>query len=466
VPGTASTGVPPVEEPLPDGGRRRGLLLIGLAIVLTGLNLRTAVTSVGPVLQEIQSGLAISSGLAGLITSMPVLCFAVIGFAGPPLSARFRDSHVLAGALLAMATGLVLRSLAGGFALFLAGTVVAMAGGALGNVLLPSLVKRYFPRRTGLLVGAYSTALGLGGASAAVAAQPIADAATGEGWRWALGLWAVPALAAALVWLAIRAAPGASRATHTAVRMRDLVHSRTALGLTLFFGIQSLQAYIVLGWSAQYLRDAGLSAATAGLLLGLNSVVGLPLSAVIPSLTVRPRVQRPLLAAFVSAYVVGWVGLWQAPMTAAWLWMTLIAVGMGSFSMALTLIGLRARTPETTAALSTVVQGWGYVIAGIGPLLVGVLRETTGGYTGMFALVLAGVATLAVSGWISTGQRYVDDEVDRSRPGWSSTGACTDVLESAGAEAPAAAHIRPDASAGAAAPGTEAVARGAGSPRG
>jgi CP family cyanate transporter-like MFS transporter len=430
----------------PDAGARRGLALIGVAIVLTGLNLRTAVTSVGPVLEEIEGGLGISSGLAGLVTTMPVLCFAVLGFAGPPLSARFRDSHVLAGALLAMAAGLVLRSVAGGFLVFLAGTVVAMVGGALGNVLLPGLVKRYFPGRTGLLVGAYSTALGLGGASAAVAAQPIADAAGAGGWRWALGVWAGPALVAAVVWLVLPAAPGASRATHSAVRMRGLLHSRTALALTGFFGILGLQSYIVIGWSAQYLRDSGLSAATAGLLLGLNSVVGLPLSAVVPSLTVRPRLQRPLLLGFLACYVAGWIGLWRVPTTVPWLWMTLLAIGMGSFSMVLTLIGLRARTPETTAALSTVTQGWGYLIAGIGPLLVGVLRGVTGGYTGMFVLVLAGIGGLAVTGWVATRQRYVDDEVDRSVPGWSSAGRCTDVLETAGAEAPVSVHVRDDGS--------------------
>lgn len=422
----------------------RGLALIAVAIVLTALNLRTAVTSVGPVLEEIEAGLGISSGLAGLITTMPVLCFALIGFAGPPLSARYRDSHVLAGALIAMAAGLALRSLAGGFALFLTGTALAMVGGALGNVLLPGLVKRHFPGRTGPLVGAYSTALGLGGAAAAVAAQPVADAAGADGWRWALAVWAAPAVVAAAVWLAVPAAPGTSRDTHTAVRMRSLAHSPTALALTAFFGIQALQAYIVIGWSAQYLRDSGLSAATAGLLLGLNSLVGLPLSAVIPSLTVRPRLQRPLLLVFVTAYVAGWVGLWLVPTAAPWLWMTLIAVGMGTFAMVLTLIGLRARTPETTAALSTVTQGWGYVIAGAGPLLVGVLRGATGSYAGMFVIVLVGVAGLAVAGWIATRQVYVDDEVDRSVPGWSSAEHCTDVLETAGAEAPVRAHVPDD----------------------
>jgi CP family cyanate transporter-like MFS transporter len=424
--------------------RRRGLVLIAVAIVLTALNLRTAVTSVGPVLEEIERGLGISSGLAGVITTMPVVCFALIGFAGPALSARYRDAHVLAGALIAMTAGLALRSLAGGFPVFLAGTALAMVGGALGNVLLPSLVKRYFPGRTGPLVGAYSTAMGLGATAAAVAAQPIADASGGEGWRWALAVWAVPALLAAVVWFAVPASPGASRQSHTAVRMRALVHSRTAWAMTVFFGVQALQAYVVIGWSAQYLRDSGLSAATAGLLLGLNSVVGLPLSAVIPSLTVRRHLQRPLLAGFVAAYVVGWIGLWQLPTTAPWLWMTLIAVGMGTFAMVLTLIGLRARTPETVAALSTVSQGWGYVLAGVGPLLVGVLRGLTGGYTGMFVMVLAGVAVLAVAGWVVTRQVYVDDEVERSVPGWSSAARPTDVLETAGAEAPASAHVSPD----------------------
>ena len=141
--GVTRTAAQPAPPPADD--HRRGLLLIGVAIVLTGLNLRTAVTSIGPVLQEIEDGLGISSGLAGLVTTMPVLCFAAIGFAGPGLSARFRDSHVLSGALVTMAAGLVVRAVAPAFWLFLLGTVLAMVGGALGNVLLPSLVKRYFP---------------------------------------------------------------------------------------------------------------------------------------------------------------------------------------------------------------------------------------------------------------------------------------------------------------------------------
>jgi MFS transporter, CP family, cyanate transporter len=426
-------------EPAPS--TTRGLWLISIAIVLTALNLRTAVNSVGPVLQEIENGLHLSSGLAGLVTALPVLCFAALGFAGPPLSARYRDSHVLAGAMATMAAGLVLRGVAGAFWLFLVGTVLAMTGGALGNVLLPSLVKRYFPHRTGLLVGAYSTAMSVGGAVVAVAAQPIAHAAGVDGWRWALGVWAVPALVAAIVWLAVPARPGTSQAGHAAVRIRSLLRSRTAVAMALFFGIQAMECYVIVGWAAQYLRDEGLSASAAGLLLSINLVMIVPVNMVVPALTVRVRWQRPLLVFFLACYLVGWLGLWVSPLSVPWLWMGLLGVAMGTFAMVLTLIGLRTRTAETTAVLSTATQGWGYLIAAAGPLLVGVLRGITGGYTGMFVLVMVGIVLMTVTGWLVTRQRFVDDEV----PGWSSAGRYEDdVIEVAGVEPPAAVHVRTD----------------------
>ena len=424
--------------PSTAGSSGRGLWLIGVAIVLTALNLRTAVNSVGPVLQEIENGLDLSSGLTGLVTAMPVLCFAALGFAGPPLSARYRDSHVLAGAMATMTVGLVLRGVAGDFWLFLVGTVLAMTGGALGNVLLPSLVKRYFPHRTGLLVGAYSTAMSIGGAVVAVAAQPIADAAGGEGWRWAMGVWAVPALVAALVWLAVPARPATSGAGHAAVRIRSLLRSRTAIAMALFFGVQAMECYVIVGWGAQYLRDEGLSATAAGLLLSVNLIMIIPVNMVVPALTVRVRLQRPLLVFFLACYAVGWVGMWISPLSVPWLWMGLLGVAMGTFAMVLTLIGLRTRTAEATAALSTATQGWGYLISAGGPLLVGVLRGITGGYTGMFVLVVVGIGLMTVTGWLVTRQRFVDDEV-----GWSSAGRRDDdVIEVAGTEPPAAVHVR------------------------
>jgi CP family cyanate transporter-like MFS transporter len=193
--------------------------------------------------------------------------------------------------------------------------------------------------------------------------------------------------------------------------MRSLVRSRLTWTMAVMFGVQAMQAYIIVGWTAQYLRDQGMAAATAGLLIGLNAVVVIPINAVVPALTVRQHLQRPLLLGFLACYLAGWTGLLVAPLTVPWLWMSLLAVGMGTFAMVLTLLGLRARTPESTAALSTLTQGWGYAIAGVGPLLVGVLRGVTGGYTGMFVLVYVGVALLLVTGWSVCRERYVDDEV-------------------------------------------------------
>jgi CP family cyanate transporter-like MFS transporter len=386
-------------------------VLVGTAIVLTGVNLRTAVNSVGPVLQEIEQGLGVSSAAAGVITTLPVLCFAALGFAGPPLAARYRDGHVLAAALLAMVLGLLGRAAAGSFWLFVLGTVAAMAGGALGNVLLPGLVKRYFPGRTGLLVSAYGTAMAIGGTLASGATAAIADRIGPGGWRWALGIWAALALVAVVPWLAVPARPGASAGTHTAVRMRTLLHSRLTWSMVLMFGLQAMQAYVIIGWTAQYLRDQGMSAASAGLLVGLNAVIAIPVNAIVPPLAVRQGLQRPLLVSCVCCYLAGWTGLATVPLTATWLWATLLGLGLGTFAMVLTLMGLRARTPESTAALSTVVQGGGYLLAAVGPLLVGVLRGATGGYTGMFVLVYVGVVLLLITGWTVCRERYVDDEL-------------------------------------------------------
>jgi CP family cyanate transporter-like MFS transporter len=369
------------------------------------------VNSIGPVLEEIEQGLGISSGLAGLITSMPLLCFAVIGFAGPPLAARYRDGHVLAAALIVMTVGLLVRVAVPAVAFFLVGTVLTMVGGALGNVLLPSLVKKWFPDRTGLLVGAYSTALAVGGAVAAVSTAPIAEAVGVDGWRWALGIWAVFAFLAALPWLLVPRHPGTGRSARRPVRLRALTRSRLAWVMAGFFGLQAVEAYVVVGWTAQYLRDEGMSASSAGVLVGVNALIVIPLNAVVPTAAVRQRLQRPMLVGFVCCYLAGWTGLLLAPLAVTWLWVSLLGVGMGTFSMVLTLIGLRGRTPESVAALSTASQGWGYALAGAGPLLVGLLRGVTGGYGGMFVIAYASTAGLLVTGWMVCRERYVDDEV-------------------------------------------------------
>lgn len=390
------------------GGRHSVLLLV--AIVLTGLNLRTAVTTVGPLLAELQRGLGMGPVVAGLLTTLPVVCFAALGSMTPALTRRFGEHTVVAGALLVMSVGLVARAVAGSVWLFLLMSVLALAGGAVGNVVLPALVKRHFPERTGVMVGAYTTALAVGQAGGAALAVPVARLAGEQGWRLGIGVWAAVSLLAVLPWLPLLARDRDRGEAAEGNRAPGLVRSKLAWALAVLFAAQSAQAYIVFGWFAQFFRDAGVSAARAGLLAGFVSALVIPVSLVVPALAVRLRTQRPLVLVLAGATVLGYAGMVAAPVAGAWLWMLLVGIGLGVFPLVLTMIGLRARTAATTAALSAFVQGVGYVLAGTGPLLVGVLRGVTGGWEAPFVLMFALCAVMVGAGWYAGGDRYVDDE--------------------------------------------------------
>lgn len=404
---------------------RSALWLLALAIVLTGLNLRTAVTTVGPLLTELEQGLGMSSSLAGLLTTLPVLCFAALGVACPAVARRFGEFATLGAALAVMTAGLVARALATSSWMFLLMSVLALTGGAVGNVVLPGVIKQYFPTRTGLLVAAYTTALALGQALGAALAVPIADADGAQGWRYGVGGWALVSAVAVLPWLALLW-PGSGRALRGgapgragdprpeqagAPAPRTLARSRLVWALTVFFGCQSACAYIAFGWLAQFFRDAGVSAERAGLLAGVVSVLAIPVSLVVPPVAARLRTQRWILVVLVGANVVGYAGLLVAPVAGAWLWTTLIGVGLGLFPLAITLIALRTRTAPSTAALSAFAQGIGYLIAASGPLLVGILRDGTGGWNAPLVVVFALCALMLPVGWYATGDRYVEDEV-------------------------------------------------------
>ncbi|MQA12682.1 MAG: MFS transporter [Pseudonocardiaceae bacterium] len=397
------------------GGRRAWLLLT--AIVLTGVNLRTAVTTVGPLLEELQRGLGMSPGVAGLLTTLPVVCFAVLGSVTPALVRRFGEQAVVAGALAVTSAGLLARALAGSVWVFLLMSVLALAGGAVGNVVLPALVKRHFPERTGAVVAAYTTALAAGQAAGAALAVPVARFAGEQGWRLGIGIWAAMAALAVLPWLPLLAVRRDRDGTAgVAPRSTGLAHTRLAWALALFFGTQSAQAYIVFGWFAQFFRETGVSAARAGLLAASVSVLVIPMSLLVPSLAGRMRTQRPIVLVLTACCVLAYIGMLTAPVAGAWLWMLLVGLGLGLFPLALTMIGLRARSAATTGALSAFVQGIGYVLAGTGPLLVGVLRGVTGGWGAPFALMFALCAVMIIVGWYAAGDRYVEDELRSPAP--------------------------------------------------
>ncbi|WP_309650108.1 MFS transporter [Nocardioides sp.] len=391
----------------------RGLVLVG--IVALAFNLRPAAVSVGPVLDEIRAGLDMSGTEAGILTSLPVLAFAVFGALAPRI-ARLVGSHRLT--LLALAgvvVGLWGRSRADAVMPFLALSLLALGGMATANVLLPSLVKAHFPDRVGLLTSLYSTALACGLTLASVATVPISE--TAGDWRDGLAVWALTAAVAALPWIALvrhghdRRSDEDPGPGHVAVGLAAVARTRIGLLMALFFGLQSLQAYAIFGWFPAIFRDAGHSAATAGLLLGVITGVSIPLSFVIPTLAARRADQRPIVWAVVLCYPVGYTGMILAPYDGAWVWAVLIGTGTTTFPLILTQIGLRSRTPAGTAALSGFTQSVGYLLAAVGPFGIGLLHDLTGGWT-VPLLVLIGLCVPLLLVGLAVGRpAYVEDQL-------------------------------------------------------
>jgi CP family cyanate transporter-like MFS transporter len=392
-------------------GRSRTSDLLVVALVLTGLSMRTAVTSVGAALDDLQRDLHASGTVAGVITTLPVVCFAAGGALTPRLSRTLGSHRLLVITLVLTTVGLALRPIGSSAIWFTLLSILALSAGAASNVLMPSLVKQHFPDRIGAMTAVYTTALAVGTTAAAGLTVPIGDAA--GGWRGGLASWAVLSALAVLPWLPTLAADRLHRdAAAPGVSMAALVRSRTAWALTVFFAVQSLQAYIAFGWFARFLDDHGMSNSAAGAMVALLAAVGIPVSIIAPR--VRQEWHRALIAAFGACFLVAYLGLAIAPTSGTWIWMVLAGIGGGMFPVSLTLIGLRTRTAGTTAALSAFMQAIGYIVAGTGPLLFGALFGATGSWALPMTVLFVALGITLLAAWPSTADRFVDDELARS----------------------------------------------------
>ena len=391
---------------------QRVLVLVG--IVVLGFNLRPAAVSVGPVLDEIRRTLGMSGTTAGILTTLPVLAFAAFGALAPELARRAGVHRVTLVSLVAVVVGLGTRARTDQIWLFLLMSFVALAGMATANVLLPSLVRLHFPTRVGLITSLYTTSMAIGLTAASVLTVPISEQL--GSWRWGLLTWAVTAVVAALPWLGLVRHDRSLAATPNTVRLREVARTRLGWAMAMFFGLQSLQAYSIFGWFAQVYRDAGFSATTAGLLLGVITAMSIPLSFVIPSLAARLHSQTWLILALGACYPVGYIGLILAPAEGAWLWAVMVGIGASIFPLVLTLIALRARTSEGTAALSGFTQSVGYLIAAVGPLGIGVLYDATGGWTVPLSVMCVLVLGQVAAGLLVARPSYIEDHLPARQP--------------------------------------------------
>lgn len=426
--GTAAASTP---ETTPGAGRTRAWAtrLVVVGIVLSAVNLRPAITSLGALLEEVRDGLGMSGSVAGLLTSVPPLCFAVFGVTAPRLARRFGPAAVVCAGMVAIAAGLLIRPYAGNTAGFLAASALALMGIAVSNVLMPVIVKRWFPDRVGSMTGLYSMALAMGTSLAAAVTVPLTDA-MGGGWRPGLAVWAVLAAVAVLPWLPLvrdrgtaparqRPEPGPVRAAEAAKGPEAagersaplrITRSRTAWALAVFFGLQATAAYITMGWMAQIFRDAGVPAGTAGVLLAVTMVMGVPLAFVIPRVAARLPQQGPIVLVLGVCGLAGYAGLYFAPAGGAWAWAVLLGVSNCAFPLALTMVGMRARSGAGVAQLSAFAQSTGYLISIPGPLLVGVLYQHSGGWGVPIALMAGLMVPQILVGFLAGRNRTVEDE--------------------------------------------------------
>lgn len=382
----------PAPAPPADGRRRWRLLLPGAALVLVALCLRGPFAAVGPVVGELGEELSLSTAALSVATSIPLVCFGLVSPLAPVLAARIGLHRAVLTAGGVVLAGILLR-LAGTVGLF-AGTVVLTAGIAIGNVLLPAAGRAEYGNRSAAVIGAITGSMSLSASLGAGLAQPLTDA-TGSALA-AITLWGLPVLVATAAMVAlVRSRPGRTEVAPAPGRRTAILRDRVALAVMAYFGLQSLGFYAMLTWLASVLRDdAGMSAVSAGGLLGVAALLGAPLSLLVPPLAARRPGQVPWVLAAAVPALAGPLGLLLAPEAAPVLWALLYGVGTGaSFPLAMLLVLQRTRDAAQTGRLSAAAQSVGYLLAATGPLAVGLLHEATGGWRAGLGL-LVGVTVL------------------------------------------------------------------------
>ncbi|MFC9894076.1 MFS transporter [Nocardia sp. NPDC127579] len=396
--------------------RRRGLvegrLLVLVAIIMSALTLRVAVTAFSPLAERIGGEIGFSATVIGVFGMIPAAMFALSGVLTPIMVRRMGLERTAMTAMLLAGGGMLIRAVVPNTGELLVFSALALAGMGIGNVVIPPLVKRYFSDRLAVISSLYITMVQLGTVIPAMIAVPVAD---GHGWRVSIGLWAALGFAAALPWIwVLRARRGHDLADTTALPAEAADSGRAwrsplAWGMSAMFGMTSLITYAMFAWLPRILEDAGASDAFGGTMVGLFALVGLTAALTAPTLVARVRNPFPFVLAFAACFFVSFAGLLLAPMSVPLLWVVLLGLGPSTFPMALTLINMRTRTQRGSAVLSGFTQGVGYAVACSGPLLFGLLHTATGGWAIPFALLTVAVLVLLAGAWQACKPQMLED---------------------------------------------------------
>ncbi|GGE33649.1 putative transporter YycB [Pullulanibacillus camelliae] len=372
-----------------------GALLLIIGVILIAANLRTSITGVGPLIDVIKASTGMSNALAGMLTTIPLIAFALFSPLAPWFARKLGIETTLAAGLLVITIGILIRCLHSSAWLFV-GMLLAGIGITMGNVLLPGLIKRDFSENVGIMTGIYSVAMNVFAALASGISVPLSKVG-GWGWQGSLMSWGILSLLAFIVWL-----PQLKKKHFPKQQQRPKVslwRSGLAWSVTLFMGLQSLLFYSNVAWLSELLQGYGLSATSAGWMLSLMQFVSLPASFIVPILAGRFSSQRGLIVLISAMFFVGFLGLILIGSLATWLWVVLIGIAGGAaISLALTLFGLRTKHADDAANLSGMAQSLGYLLAAIGPFLFGLLHDLTHGWTSPLVLLLVMTVLLLIFG--------------------------------------------------------------------
>ncbi len=368
-------------------------------------NLWPTITGVGPLVASIAHGTGLSSSLAGLLTTLPLIAFGLISPMAPRWARRLGIERTLYIGLAILLVGTLLRSW-GPAAPLLAGMFLVGSGAAIGNVLLPSLVKRDFPTKIGLMTGMYTTTMNVFAGLASGLSVPLARN-LGLGWRGALASWSVVTVIAMLVWIPhLR-----QRHVPDTTARGGLWRSPVAWQITLFMGLQSLLFYVNVAWLPTLLHDRGFSLAFSGWMVSLMQIVSLPGTFIMPILAGRQRSQHSLVLAISLLFFIGYLGLLATQSAAlSIVWVILIGFGAGaSISLALAFFSLRTRHHEQAGQISGMAQSIGYFLAALGPITVGLLHSATDAWAWPLILLLVVVVLMAVFGLGAARDVYIEE---------------------------------------------------------
>jgi len=389
------------------------LFLIILAIVIVSINLRPAITSVGPLIGMIRTDLGLEHWSAGLLTSLPLFAFAIMSPIVPQLANRFTNERMMVFGLFVVMLGIGLRSIPYKVLLF-GGTILLGIGIAICNVLLPSIVKERFPQKIGLMTGVYSTTMGVFAAIASGLSAPLATKLS-LGWQLSLLLWIIPALIGMIVWIFFaRNNEQNDKRSLKFIQSFDqqIWKSPLAWQIAFFMGLQSSLFYITVSWLPEILQFIGQDVNTAGWMLSYAQFIGLPIGFLIPVLAGRMKRQFSLVLILGLLAFVGFSGLlFTSSFGLIMLSITFIGITVGgTFPLALTFLALRARTAQQASYLSGMAQSVGYLIAALGPILMGLLFDLTKSWSVPLIVLMIITLLTIIFGLSSSRDQYVLDK--------------------------------------------------------